>query len=84
MANIRLRKKLDSQGIQVQATVVGREVVEYEDKPNTYIIYYQFQPDFIVKYADFTEDRQFFNIPLGGQLAVRYLPENPEINGLIS
>ncbi len=84
VVNIQLRKKLDSQGVQVEATVVGHKVEEYEDEPNIYIVYYQFRPDFMVKYTDFTEDKRFFNTPLGGKLSVRYLPENPEINGLVS
>jgi hypothetical protein len=84
VADIRLRQKLDTQGIQVQATVVGHEVEEHEGNPNVFIVYYQFRSDFVVKYADFTTDKRFFSMPVGGKLSVRYLPENPEINGLVS
>jgi hypothetical protein len=83
VADIRLRQKLDKQGVQVLATVVRHEVAEREDQPDLYNVYYQFQPDFIVKYTDFTTDRRFFNTPLGGKLSALYLSENPETTGLI-
>ncbi len=84
MVNIRIRQKLETQGTQVQVTVVGHEVEEHEDNPNVFVFSYQFRPDFVVKYADFTTDKRFFSTPVGGKLSVRYLPENPEINGLVS
>ncbi len=47
--------------------VVGHEVVEYEDNLNLHIVYYQFRPDFIAKYTDYTAKKRFFNTPLGGK-----------------
>jgi hypothetical protein len=84
LTRIRLRQKLDREGIRIQAIVVGHNIVEYEDNPNIYIVYYQFQPDFIVKYTDLSPDRRFFDIPVGGKLSVRYWTKNPEINGVIT
>ncbi len=47
-------------------------------------IYYQFQPDFVVKHEDETNDQYFFHLPMEHTIEVLYLTENPKITGVVS
>lgn len=82
IVGIRQRQRLTRQGIAIQATVVGHEVDESREE-DTYFLYYQFQPDFVVQYQDVTPNQQFFRTPLGDSLSVLYLPEKPELTGVV-
>ncbi len=79
---IRRRRQLEHRGRRVQATIVGRESDVNAD-PELYWIYYQFHPDFIVRHQDETPDRYFFQLPVGHTLEVLYLPESPQVTGVM-
>jgi hypothetical protein len=75
------RRKLQREGVAADARIVGREVEEVGEG-EMYYIYYQFRPDFVVKYHDITWNQNYFKMPLGSTLPIRYLAENVEVNGL--
>ncbi len=79
---IRQRRQLENQGNRVQATIVGRES-DLEADPEMFWIYYQFHPDFVVRHHDETKDQYFFRLPMGQTLDVLYLPESPQVTGVI-
>jgi hypothetical protein len=76
------RRQLDSRGIKVKATVVGRESDMNAD-PEMYWAYYQFHPDFVGRHYDETKDQYFFNLPTGHTIEVLYLPESPQVTAVI-
>jgi hypothetical protein len=79
---IRRRRQLEHRGERVKATVVGRES-DLNADPELYWIYYQFHPDFVARHQDETQDRYFFQLPIGHTLEVLYLPESPQVTGVM-
>ncbi len=78
---IRRRRQLERRGKRVQATIVGRES-DLNADPELYWIYYQFHPDFVARYQDETKDQDLFQLPVGHNLEVLYLPESPQVTGV--
>jgi hypothetical protein len=79
---LRQRRLLMQKGIRTQASVVGRESDETNENDD-HFIYYQFHSDFVAKYLDSTKGLRFFNLSMGDTLPVLYLPENPEVTGVV-
>jgi hypothetical protein len=76
-------RKLQKQGITTQAKIVGKEMSESEEGPGLMYIFYQFQPDFVVKYQDTTKNARFYKQAEGAEITVRYLAENPQVTVVV-
>jgi hypothetical protein len=79
---IHQRLHLKRHGRAVKATVVGHEADERNEE-DVYLIYYQFRPDFVVRYQDNTTKRRWFHVPTGNQISVLYLLDNPEVTAVV-
>lgn len=65
-----------------KATIVGREKVE-RPEDNLLYVFYQFRPDFVVRFQDSAQHPRLYSQPIGSEITVYYLPKNPEINGIL-
>ncbi|HMN91420.1 MAG TPA: hypothetical protein PKD70_15595 [Saprospiraceae bacterium] len=78
--NIIYYRKLQKEGVTTQAKIVGKEWHDGGDSADDYYVFFQFRPDFVVKYSDNTPDYTYYNQPEGSEIKVLYLPANPRIN----
>jgi hypothetical protein len=70
---------LRTKGIQAIGIVVGRERDSSGEEDALYV-FYQFRPDFVVRYTDNSKTQKFYKLPLDSKIPVQYLADNPEIN----
>lgn len=66
----------------LKATIVGREEVE-RPEDDLLCVFYQFRPDFVVRFQDSAQHSRLYSQPIGSEITVYYLPENPKINGIL-
>jgi hypothetical protein len=77
------RKTLKQTGITTEATIVGRVLEEGNETEDTFTIYYQFRPDFVVRHIDGTPSPRLFKLPMGAALPILFLSEKPEVTGIV-
>jgi hypothetical protein len=77
--DVLLVRQLNRRGIRGTAVVVGHEKDE-RGEDEQYFVFYQFSPDFVVKYQDETAGKIWYNLPKDTQLRIVFLKQNPEIN----
>jgi hypothetical protein len=82
LLDLRNRRLLTNRGITTQANIVGRELDESNEN-DLYMVYYQFKPEFVVKYVDDTHNQRFYRLEMGSQVLVLFLESNPEVTGLV-
>ncbi len=75
-------RKLKQEGVTTKAKIVGKDYYENTESADDYYIYYQFRPDFVVKYNDVTSGYIYYNQPEESEINVLYLPSDPRINTL--
>lgn len=75
-------RQLRLHATSTKATIVGREKVE-RPEDNLLYVFYQFRPDFVVRFQDSAKHPRLYSQPIGSEITVYYLPENPEISGIL-
>jgi hypothetical protein len=72
---------LDQRGVETTAKIVDKE--EQSDSDSTeFFIFYQFRPDFRVKVKDPTWHSNYYNLPVGSEIRIKYLPDDPTVSAL--
>lgn len=77
-----LVRQLNQRGISGTAVVVGHEK-DARGEEDQYYVFYQFSPDFVVKYQDETKTKSWYNLPKGTSLSIVFLEQKPEVNKLL-
>ncbi|MFM9951947.1 MAG: hypothetical protein ACKV1O_28715 [Saprospiraceae bacterium] len=80
--NIRFSRQLRKKGIWTMGNVVGREKID-RTEDDTFYVFYQFRPDFVVRFHDDTNNLQFYKLSMGSEVKVCYLADNPEVSSLV-
>lgn len=77
-AKIHAEKQLfQSKAVSTKANIVGREREDGGEYADSFYVYYQFRPDFIIKALLKGKSLPYYDLPDGSSIEIEYLSDDP-------